>query len=194
MFAPATLNRLEKLLARWENWENVKHGSFSSVRQRITSRIDSCLLGVTCNVRFSRDRAWNRIASLNCAVVFTRMRGWGVGHTVGSLHDVGFHMKPGNGLTKPLDLALVALLQTSVSNQNPQVLVETRPPTTRRQDQYCILRLSAHCKGKFRSRLIPTAWTHDSTSNFWTTMFFLAAGADASRILSSVFTSTHSEP
>ena len=57
--------------------------------------------------------------------------------------------------TKPLDLALVALLNAPVWNKILRCSFETRPSTRRRHDQYCILRVSAQCKGKFRSRLIP---------------------------------------
>ena len=40
--------------------------------------------------------------------------------------------------------------------QNSRLLFfKTRPSTTRRNDQYCILRLSDQCKGKCWSRLIP---------------------------------------
>ena len=62
---------------------------------------------------------------------------------VESLHDVGLHMKPRNGFTKPLDLALVALLQPPVSNKIPGCFFKTRPSTTRRHDKYCILCVSA---------------------------------------------------
>ena len=105
---------------------------------------------------------------------------WRVGHTVvESLHDVGLHMKPRNGFTKPLDLALVALLQPPVSNKIPGCFFKTTPSTTRRHDKYCILCVSARCKGKFRSRLMPLQIDCMIPSQLLDNKFFLAASAES---------------
>ena len=125
---------------------------------------------------------------------------WRVGHTVvESLHDVGLHMKPRNGFTKPLDLALVALLQPPVSNKIPGCFFKTRPSTTRRHDKYCILCVSA----RPLQREIPVS-SHASPNRLHEHMipsqlldnevFLGCKRRVASCILSSIFTSTHSEP
>ena len=70
---------------------------------------------------------------------------WRVGHTVvESLHDVGLHMKPRNGFTKPLDLALVALLQPPVSNKIPGCFSKL-PRTPKLPQISCDFFKTCHC-------------------------------------------------
>ena len=114
---------------------------------------------------------------------------WRVGHTVvESLHDVGLHMKPRNGFTKPLDLALVALLQPPVSDKIPGCFFKTTPSTTRRHDKYCILCVSA----RPLQREIPVSShaspnrLHDSISTFGQQVFLGCKRRVALRILSNL--------
>ena len=99
----------------------------------------------------------------------------------------GSYCKVRNNNMKVLDLALVALLQPPVSNKIPcYVFFKTRPSTTRRNDQCCILRVSDQCKGKCWYRMVSSHTClnqlHDCltpSETFGQQKFFLAARAES---------------
>ena len=99
----------------------------------------------------------------------------------------GSYCKVRNNNMKVLDLALVALLQPPVSNKIPcYVFFKTRPSTTRRNDQCCILRVSDQCKGKCWYRMVSSHTClnqlHDCltpSETFGQQKFFLAASAES---------------